>query len=524
MNAYLFLYRKMWINRIRKLIKKPASLIYTIFIIAYFAWLIVMLQGWIREGGFGTPENLSRVLCAFTIYLSPANFASYARRKGLIFLPADVHFLFGSPLSPKGNLLYAYGKTLQLSLVFGAVMVPVGIFWFHVAAWKMALYFLVCVAAESVLEASIVLLLYGNERLGKGAVRIFGWAMYGLLACFVAIALFLLYRDGFRWDVVFQYLDSPWLCLVPIIGWSLAVMKLIVLGPSAVTVIGTVLYAVSFLLLVAMAARMRCTGQYYEDAEKFADDYQEAQRRNKTGEVAFVGKKKKYKTARVEYRGGGASAIFYRQLLEYKKERFFIFGFVTLVFLAGGLLTGWLTMREGDAMQSAVWRHYLIPGILMYLGFIFSGYKTRWAKELENPYVFLIPDSGFKKMWYATVIDHIRAAVHGLLFVVPAMIGMRISWWYLPVYLVMQVCMNAVFLYSNTVCRYLLGNVVGDTLLRSLHMIIAWLVILVALPIAILLTTLAGIAPGLLAGSLYLLILAVLLAWAGSASFVRMEQ
>ena len=55
-------------------------------------------------------------------------------------------------------------------------------------------------------------------------------------------------------------------------------------------------------------------------------------------------------------------------------------------------------------------------------------------------------------------------------------------------------------------------------------MIIAWLVILVALPIAILVTTLAGIAPGLLAGSLYLLILAVLLAWAGSASFVRMEQ
>ena len=221
----------------------------------------------------------------------------------------------------------------------------------------------------------------GNERLGKGAVRIFGWVMYGLLACFVAIALFLLYREGFRWDVVFQYLDSPWLCLVPIIGWSLAVMKLIVLGPSAVTVIGTVLYAVSFLLLVAMAARMRCTGQYYEDAEKFADDYQEAQRRNKTGEVAFVGKKKKYKTARVEYRGGGASAIFYRQLLEYKKERFFIFGFVTLVFLAGGLLTGWLTMREGDAMQSAVWRHYLIPGILMYLGFIFSDIKPAGQKN-----------------------------------------------------------------------------------------------------------------------------------------------
>lgn len=524
MSAYLFLYRKMWINRIRKLAKKPASLIYTIFIVVYFGWLIFMLQGWIRDGGFGTPENMSRVLCAVAIYLSPANFASYARRKGLIFLPADVHFLFSSPLSPKGNMLYAYGKTLQLTLLLGVLMVPAGIFWFHVAAWKMLLYFLICVVAESVLEASIVLLLYGNERLGKGAIRLFGWVMYGLLGCFVAIALFLLYREGFRWDVVFRYLDSPWLCLVPVIGWSLAVMKLILLGPTTVTVIGSLLYAAVFLLLVTLAVRMKCTGQYYEDAEKFADDYQEAQRRSKTGEVAFVGRKKKYKTAQVTYRGGGASAIFYRQLLEYKKERFFIFGFLTLVFLAVGLLTGWLTMREGDTMQSAVWRYYLIPGILMYLGFIFSGYKTRWAKELENPYVFLIPDSPFKKMWYATVIDHVRAAVHGLLFVVPAMIGMKIPWVYLPVYLVMQVCMNAVFLYSSTVCRYLLGNVVGDTLLRSLHMIIAWLVILAALPIAIALTAVAGIAAGLLAGSLYLLILAALLAWAGSASFARMEQ
>lgn len=524
MSAYLFLYRKMWINRIRRLVKKPATLIYTIAIAAYFVWLIFMMQDWIRTGGFGTPLNMSRVMCAFVIYLTPANFASYARRKGLIFLPADVHFLFGSPLSPKGNLLYAYGKTLQMSLFFGIVLIPAGIFWFHVPAWKMILYFLVCVVAESILEASIVVLLYGNERLGKKGIRIFGGVMYGLLACFVLLAVFFLYREGFRWEVFFHYLDSPWLCLIPVIGWSLAVMKLIILGPSLVTVLGSLLYAAAFVLLAVLALRMKCTGQYYEDAEKFADDYQEAQKRNKSGEVAFVGKKKKYKTARVNYRGGGASAIFYRQLLEYKKERFFIFGFLTLVFLGAGLLVAWLAVQEGDTMQTAVWRYYLIPGILMYLGFIFSGYKTRWAKELENPYVFLIPDSPFRKMWYATVIDHIRAAVHGLLFTIPAMIAMRISWWYLPVYVLMQICMNAVFLYSSTVCRYLLGNVVGDTLLRSLHMIVAWLVILAALPIAVLVTTLGGIAAGLLAASLYLLILAVLLAWGGSVSFSRMEQ
>ena len=159
----------------------------------------------------------------------------------------------------------------------------------------------------------------------------------------------------------------------------------------------------------------------------------------------------------------------------------------------------------------------------MYLGFIFSSYKTRWGTELENPYVYLIPDTPFRKMWYATVIDHIRAAIHGVLFLVPVMVGLRIEWWYFPIYLLMQVCMNAVSLYASTVCSYLLGNV-SDNLRRVLHMFIAWFVILLALPLAGLVTVAAGIAVGLFAGCAYLVLLAGLLAWAGSRSFAKMEQ
>ena len=69
--------------------------------------------------------------------------------------------------------------------------------------------------------------------------------------------------------------------MIPLIGWELAVMRLLILGPSTVNVVCTVLYILSFVLLVVLAWKMPCTGQYYEDAMKFADDYQEARKKSK---------------------------------------------------------------------------------------------------------------------------------------------------------------------------------------------------------------------------------------------------
>ena len=61
-----------------------------------------------------------------------------------------------------------------------------------------------------------------------------------------------------------------------------------------------------------------------QDAAKFADDYAEMKARKNNGEMVMsIGKKKKFKRASVEYKASGAKAIFYRQLLEYKKEKWF---------------------------------------------------------------------------------------------------------------------------------------------------------------------------------------------------------
>ena len=508
MQAYMFLYKKMLRNRIRQVLKRPVACIYILLMALYFGWLAFMLNSWMVNSSFGTRENLARILCMFSLYLTPANYAAYAKRKGLVFLPADVHFLFSAPASPKGNLLYVYGKTMISIPIIGIFTFIAGIHWFHVSWWQMLLYVLICFVLDSILQGAIVVLLYGNERIGKTGNRIFS-------------AIF--YKYGMQWSSLLRFFDGKWISLIPLIGWSLAVMRFIILGPSLLNIICAALYLAAFALLTVMAWKMKCTGQYYEDAAKFADDYQEARKRGKKGEVAVVGKKKKYKKAEVVYKGSGAKAIFYRQLLEYKKERFFIFGFVTLLYLAGGLGICYLALKD-PSMTVGIGRYYIIPGIMAYVSFLLCSYKTKWAKELENPYVFLIPEPEFQKMWYATLIDHIRAVIHALLLTVPAMLGLHIEWWYLPVIVLLQVCMNAVGLYSDTICQVIFGNAIGDTIKRVLHMLLYFIALLIAVIAAAVATAIAGVWAGLGIASVYMVVVAGLMAWGGSRCFARMES
>lgn len=523
MQAYRFLYGKMIKNRVKKLFRKPSAILYTLFILLYFGWLGWEINQMMVHGSFGTKENMARVLCMLSLYLTPANYASYAKRKGLIFLPGDVHFLFGAPMSPKCHLLYAYGKTLLPSLVMSVLVIFAGVHWFRVSLIRMFIYALVCILLDAVLQGAIIVLLYGNEKIGKTGNRIFSWLMYGIIGSFVLIAVVILRTEGMNWGAMMAFFDGEWISMIPLIGWSLAAMRLIILGPTAVNIACTVLYGISLIALVTLAWKMKCTGQYYEDAMKFADDYQEARRKSQSGEVAIVGKKKKYKKAQVTYKGSGAKAIFYRQLLEYKKEKFFIFGFVTLLYLVVGILFGYLGVKE-EGIRESIGRYYIVPGAMAYMSFIFCSYKTRWAKELESPYVYLIPEPAFQKMWYATLIDHIRSAVHAVLLSVPAMIGLKMELWYLPVFVLIQVCMNAAGLYSSTVCSVIFGNAIGDQMKRVLHMLLYLVAMLIAIPGAVIATLFVGVWAGLGAAAGYLAILAGLLSWAGSRCFARMES
>ena len=166
--------------------------------------------------------------------------------------------------------------------------------------------------------------------------------------------------------------------LLPVAGWEVSAVSLIVTGPDQWNVAGTVLYLLVCAAMLITAVKIRCIGAYYEDAAKFADDYAEIKKKNEKGENMIRIGKKKMKKASLSRWGSGAKAIFSRQLLEYKKERFFIFTGFTLAALIGAVVCIFFVgTPEGEIPPEL-----LLLAIAVYMVFVGSGYMGKWGKEL----------------------------------------------------------------------------------------------------------------------------------------------
>lgn len=289
--------------------------------------------------------------------------------------------------------------------------------------------------------------------------------MYIIMVLFAVAAVLYLYRNGVNMQTAGQFLELPCIQLIPIFGWEIAMIHLIFVGPATVNLIASALLILFTLSMLVCAYKVPCTGGYYEDAATFADDFEEKRKRSKNGEVVFTlnsEKKKKYvRHVSHAYKGNYAKAIYYRQMLEYKKKPFFIFSWTTLFFLAAGAAIAVVASSDEIVTQPA--RIFIIPGVMAYMILLMSGYATKWSKELENPYTYLIPDSSFKKMWNATKIEHIRAWADGCLITIPGAVVLRISPVIAMLTILFFVTLNANKLYTGMLSDALLGNRLGTT-------------------------------------------------------------
>ncbi len=524
MGGLRYLYLTSMKNRIKRALHKPVTYVYLLIGIFYIGFLASALGPMLTQWGMDTPKGLVFILSFVCCFFTPAGLASYAKRKGMLFRPSDVHFVFSSPVNPKTVLVYTQLKQYLMGFVLNSALAIIGIVFFEIAPWKMALYFVLAFVVQNILESSLVVLLYGNERFSDNTMKWVARGLYLLIAALLLFAAYLFFFVEPSFAVLGLFLDHPFVQCIPIIGWNIAFIRLLILGPTTVNVICTILYLVSACLLFVLAKRMKCTGAYYEDAMKFADDYQELLNKKMQGESGRLGKKQSFKQASVEYKGGGAKAIFYRQLLEYKKNRTFIFSWMTLVNLAvsGFLIYAVVTGKKEGLDMTA--QYFLLPGAAAYIAFLFSAYKTKWAKELENPYTYLIPDTPFRKLWYATLMEHIRAVIDGLALILPFAIAVKMSPVLILLNLLLYVCLLGNKLYFNVLSEALLGDVLGATGKSFLRMFGQMIVISLAIIIAVIIWALTESYELAFCGILvYMIIITVLLAIGGSFSFSKME-
>lgn len=520
MRALIYMTKRTMINRLKKAIHKPVTYL-------YFG-IILLYVGMLAFGGYqiaekeikGAPFIFIGIVTLWTIYAVGTNLYAYSKRKGLLFKQGHTHFVFPSPISPKTILVYTAIKNFLFSFIIYLILAIVGSAVFQIEGWKMVIFFLVGFTAEVTLECSLVIIFYGNEMHSEIGRR---WFPKVVLICLLALAGFLVwyfYKNSLSLSSVIALMDSRGVQAVPVIGWNIAFLRLILLGPAGAWLPGAAAYLILVFAAVFAAVKMKCMGGYYEEAAKFADDYVEFYNKNKKGEVTFrIGTKKKWRRANIEYRGTGAKAIFYRQVLEYKKERFFILGYMSLVSLIVGIVAVKIEPEFKDVPGGIV-----LFCVILYLSLLTSGYLGKWGKELKSPYLYMIPDTPFRKLWYSTLMEHFRNMVDGAIASVVAGTAWKLPWWQIIFCILLYTLIQAVKIYVKILIESCFGDTLGNAAKEWLRLLAQYSVLGVGIAFA----ALAGIFVNLNLVYpifiIYSILIAGVLAVLASARFETMEQ
>ncbi len=524
MNVIKFLYLHQLKNRIKVAFRKPVTYVY-LAVIALYAFMIpTSFKLLAQEMGGDNPAGMAAVLTVFAFWLIPGNLIAYAKRKGLIFRNSDIHFLFPSPMSPKKVLLYSHIKGILTSLIMNLVLIICGGVMFRVDGLRLLLYFLFSMCIHNVLEGCIMLILYGGERLTESGRKLVVKAAYALLAVLVVIGFYAYLQDGLSMTSVSDFLHSDAVQMVPIIGWYIAVVHLLFMGATTANVIGTVLYAVFFIVVVVIAIRMKCTGAYYEDAIRFAEDYEEVlENRRQGGTDKRLGKKTKYNKAKAVWKGAGAKALYYRQMLEYKKSKYFIFDANTVAALIAGAVMAYLYVSEEGFGDFEAIAEFIIPALSAYMIFIFTTLTGKWGKELKSPYTYMIPDSAWKKLWYSTVIQHIQSIINGALITLPLAVLTKMSPVLVVLCVLFYVLLSANKLYALAVAEIAVGSVLGTVGKQFFQLFIQGITITFAILGAVLGYFLGGVTAAYLMMDFSLLVITISFMILASLNFEKLE-
>ena len=329
----------------------------------------------------------------------------------ILFKKADVNFLFTAPVAPQTVLIFGMVRsfyTYILSTLFilyqAANLRSLGITLGQIIL-------LMLVAAWSLFISGICgMLLYaktlGNSMKRTAAVILVAVLLLGVVAWFG----WLYYSEGFAIKAaVDRFTDSPLLVLYPFVGWMVAPMQWVILGPTVWNILGTVIFLIAAPLM--MFVMYRTPVDYYEDAINLmaAKQGQEIQRHGSFSEQLEVQRQMQARKARVRRsgfgKGSGAKLLFYR--LQKEEARLHRLPYWVRM-LVPPLLLPVILFVANRTLDLKPELYAKAPGALLFV-FLLASFFSTMRSSLITLYTedsfLLLPLKPSQKFFYITAFD-----------------------------------------------------------------------------------------------------------------------
>lgn len=410
MNSLVFLLSKSIENSFLEVLRKPSKLmLWILAILGIFGLFILSAFTQKNADQFMDLIWLQGILFLFIMIFVVIGIQKGLSNGDVIFDMNDVNLLFGSPVNSRLILMYGIVRMAKMTFLSGFFI----LFQSNTLGTSFGIGFggILLVLAGFFLAVSLLqtlsLLIYSltNGRPSrKFKVRLISVLAFIPLVCYLALAYF---RTGNPVSALENTLSSPWLSWTPIAGWASEGTVSFISGDlgNGFLFFGTLLL-VELLVLLYIAFS---NPDYYEDVLVATETSFERKRSLSEGQLNVTTiSNKKVKVSGVGMRGLGANALFFKHLREsFRTNPFGLWGFSSILMVAGSAA---LSLFMGDGGGGLL----VLLQILMWMQIFLIG-TGRGLKELYTHYLYMIPDSSFRKIVWSNLESTFRVLVEGVM-------------------------------------------------------------------------------------------------------------
>lgn len=433
MNSLIYLLALKGKNNILSVLKKPLQLLLIAVFVLLMCFTIFSSKTSHSIIYRNVEELYSMVLLYFSgifIMFSKNGFHSGAS----LFSMADVNLLFPLPVKSKAILTYGLFQGLGKAITLGFfILYQSSLIRSTYGVGFSALVFILLGYAFTVLLSQMTaMVIYSFTCSDENKKKVVKGIYYSLIGTFFAVLVFLTYKKGDLSLVSFgETLREKIFLFFPVSGVTSLFCEGAISGNLLKIFLGLGFVAFSVALFYLLIRFINA--DYYEDVLKATEVSFSAITARKEGKAheAAPANVKVGKTGLSK--GFGAAAIAQKHKTENRRSRVFLVNMTSLVFIALSAVYSFI-MKDMPVVVFC---------LNVYMLTISVG-TGRWAREFSYPYIYLIPESSFKKLLYTLKGDipnivaesvlcflPVHFILHQSVFATAGMIAARISFAFL---------------------------------------------------------------------------------------------
>lgn len=469
MKPLFYILRKSLKNTVKQLVKKPLVLVFYILIaVSFIVMIISTLFLPPNITGRGSIETYGAIISGILLLVLYFGIKQGVSSGGSFFRTADVNFVFTTPISPRKVLVYGFLKQLSTTLftiLFLSFQIPNIRNNFPLKSYGIPIILLG--AFMLVFSMPIIgMLIYSITSVSKRARMNVERVLNALVMLLCAGFMLTLLKTKDIWKAALSFFNSSSFYYIPFIGWLKAVFMPAVEGIDSRFYLNTGFVVAAIAIMIYVIYKLKT--DYYEDVLAATERREEMIKAKKEGKSSIRLSNMKLRKAHQEYRGRGARALFYRHMLEYKKAGHFFIDRNTFVIAAVGVASSFF-FPKADINTVLFFSIYLL---------FFFAIQGKWSQELGKPYIYLIPDSSLRKVFYATLPEVIKNLVDGI--VLFGVVGFILKSDMLAIVLcgVVYMTFGVAYIYGDILSRRLFGSVHSKNLKMFTKMFLVFFLIL----------------------------------------------